>query len=114
MIYRIKVEGKEYNENYTFETPKEGDILDELKAIVEDMKEGNINKLEVEREAQEYEKKVFTPDGTFLGRALKIKTTGNGVEITMLGDFPGMVERIITYPGGSIVYEDENRIYIKY
>ena len=27
MIYRIKVEGKEYNENYTFETPKEGDIL---------------------------------------------------------------------------------------
>ena len=51
MIYRIKVEGKEYNEMYTFETPKEGDILDELKAIVEDMKEGNINKLEVEREA---------------------------------------------------------------
>ena len=40
-----------YNENYTFETPKEGDILDELKAIVEDMKEGNIDKLEVEREA---------------------------------------------------------------
>ena len=35
----------------TFETPKEGDILDELKAIVEDMKEGNIDKLEVEREA---------------------------------------------------------------
>ena len=51
MIYRIKIEGKEYNENYTFETPKEGDILDELKAIVEDMKEGNIDKLEVEREA---------------------------------------------------------------
>ena len=42
MIYRIKVEGKEY---------EEGDILDELKAIVEDMKEGNINKLEVEMEA---------------------------------------------------------------
>lgn len=37
MIYRIKIEGKEYNENYTFETPKEGDILDELRAIVEDM-----------------------------------------------------------------------------
>ena len=59
-------------------------------------------------------KKVFTPDGTFLGRALKIETTGNDVEITIPGDFPGMVERIITYPGGSIVYEDENRIYIKY
>lgn len=51
MIYRIEVEGKEYNDNYTFETPKEEDILDELKAIVEDMKEGNIDKLEVEREA---------------------------------------------------------------
>ena len=44
-------------------------------------------------------KKVFTPDGTFLGRALKIETTGNDVEITIPGDFPGMVERIITYPG---------------
>ena len=113
MIYRIKVEGKEYNENYTFETPKEGDILDQLKAIVEDMKEGNINKLEVEREAQEYEKSIYTR-WNILGRALKIETTGNGVEITMPGDFPGMAERIITYPGGSIVYEDENRIYIKY
>ena len=38
-------------------------------------------------------KKVFTPDGTFLGRALKIETTGNGVEITMPGDFPGMAEQ---------------------
>ena len=28
MIYRIKVEGKECNENYTFGTPKEGDILE--------------------------------------------------------------------------------------
>lgn len=51
MIYRIKIEGKEYNENYTFETPKEGDILDELRAIVEDMEEGNIDKLKIEREA---------------------------------------------------------------
>ena len=57
-------------------------------------------------------KKVFTPDGTFLGRALKIETTGSGVEITMPGDFPGMVERIITYPGGSIVYEDENLLIV--
>ena len=59
-------------------------------------------------------KKVFTPDGTFLGRALKIETTGNGVEITALGDFPGMIEKTVVYLGGSIVYEDENRIYIKY
>ena len=47
----IEVEGKEYNDNYTFETPKEGDILDELRAIVEDMEEGNIDKLKIEREA---------------------------------------------------------------
>lgn len=59
-------------------------------------------------------KKVFTPDGTFLGRSLKIETTGNGVEITMPGDFPGMAEKTVIYVGGSIVYEDENRVYIKY
>ena len=51
MIYRIKVEGKEYNDNYTFETPREGNILGELKAIIEDMKEGNIDKVEIAREA---------------------------------------------------------------
>lgn len=51
MIYRIKVEGKEYNDNYTFETPKEGDILDELKAILEEVKAGSIDKVEIAREA---------------------------------------------------------------
>lgn len=51
MIYRIKVEGKEYNENYTFETPKEGDILDELKAILEEVKVGSVDKVEIAREA---------------------------------------------------------------
>jgi hypothetical protein len=50
MIYRIKVEGKEYNENYTFETPKEGDILDELKDILEEVEAGNIDKVEIARE----------------------------------------------------------------
>lgn len=49
-------------------------------------------------------KKVFTPDGTFLGRALKIETTGNDVEITIPGDFPGMVERIITYPRAALSF----------
>ena len=55
MIYRIEVEGKEYNDNYTFETPKEGDILDELAAISEEMEAGRIDKLKIEREAQSYE-----------------------------------------------------------
>lgn len=50
MIYRIKVEGKEYSDNYTFETPREGDILDELAAILKEMEAGRIDKLEVERE----------------------------------------------------------------
>ena len=59
-------------------------------------------------------KKVFTPDGTFLGRALKIETTELGVEITAPGDFPGMIEKNTIYLGGSIVYEDENRAYINY
>ena len=48
MIYRIKIEGKECNDNYTFETPREGDILDELKDILE---AGNIDKVEIAREA---------------------------------------------------------------
>ena len=59
-------------------------------------------------------KKVFTPDGTFLGRALKVENTELGVEMTSLGDFPGMIEKNTIYLGGSIVYEDENRVYIKY
>jgi hypothetical protein len=59
-------------------------------------------------------KKVFTPDGEYLGRAIKIETTENGVEITAPGDFPGMIEKNTIYIGGSVVYEDENRVYIKY
>lgn len=59
-------------------------------------------------------KKVFTPDGTFLGRALKVETMGDGVEITAPGDFSGMIEKNTIYLGGSVVYEDENRVYIKY
>ena len=51
MIYRIEVEGKEYNDNYTFEPPREGDILDELKAILEEVEAGNIDKVEIAREA---------------------------------------------------------------
>ena len=51
MIYRIKIEGKECNDNYTFETPREGDILDELKDILEEVEAGNIDKVEIAREA---------------------------------------------------------------
>ena len=51
MIYRINVEGKEYSDNYTFETPREGDILDELKDSLEEVEAGNIDKVEIAREA---------------------------------------------------------------
>ena len=51
MIYRIKVEGKEYNENYIFETHKDVNILDELKDILEEVEAGNIDKVEIAREA---------------------------------------------------------------
>ena len=44
-------------------------------------------------------KKVFTPDGEFLGMAVTIKTTENGVEITAPGDFPGIIEKNTIYIG---------------
>lgn len=59
-------------------------------------------------------KKAFTTDGEYLGRVIKIETTENGVEITAPGDLPGMIEKNTIYIGGSVVYEDENRVYIKY
>lgn len=50
MIYRIKIEGKECNDNYTFETPRKG-ISWMSESDCEDMEEGNIDKLKIEREA---------------------------------------------------------------
>nr|DAR47913.1 MAG TPA: protein of unknown function (DUF2171) [Bacteriophage sp.] len=58
--------------------------------------------------------KVFTPDGKYLGRSIKIETTENGAVITAPGDFPGIIEKNTIYIGGSVVYEDENRVYIKF
>jgi hypothetical protein len=43
-------------------------------------------------------KKVFTPDGEYLGRAIKIETTRNGVEITSPCDFPGFDSPACFYP----------------
>ena len=52
MIYKIKITGKKYNENYTFTEPTEGSIKEEISAILEEMKKGNIDSLEVKKEAQ--------------------------------------------------------------
>ena len=50
MKAKIKIEGK-INDTYTFQQPEEGNILDELKRIIEEMKAGRIEKVEIEREA---------------------------------------------------------------
>lgn len=50
-VYRIKIEGKEYNENYTFTEPTEGNAKEEVAAILEEMKKGNIDSLEIKKEA---------------------------------------------------------------
>lgn len=50
-VYRIKITGTEYNEDYTFTEPTEGSIKEEVSAILEEMKKGNIDGLEVKREA---------------------------------------------------------------
>ncbi len=48
-VYRIKIEGKEYNEDYTFTEPAEGNIKEEIAAALEEMKKGNIDSLEVKK-----------------------------------------------------------------
>lgn len=50
-VYRIKIEGKEYNEDYTFTEPTEGNVKEEVAAILEEMEKGNIDSLEVKKEA---------------------------------------------------------------
>jgi hypothetical protein len=50
-VYRIKIEGKEYNEDYTFTEPTEGNAKEEVAAILEEMKKGNIDSLEIKKEA---------------------------------------------------------------
>jgi hypothetical protein len=50
-VYRIKITGKKYNENYTFTEPTEGSIKEEVAEILEEMKKGNIDKFEILKEA---------------------------------------------------------------
>lgn len=50
-VYRIKIAGREYNENYTFTEPTEGNIKEEVGAILEEIKKSNIDSLEVKKEA---------------------------------------------------------------
>lgn len=49
-VYRLKITGTEYNEDYTFTEPTEGSIKEEIAAALEEMKKGNIDSLEVKKE----------------------------------------------------------------
>ena len=49
MIYIIKISGKEYNDNYTYDTQNDGDLFGEIKEIIEEIKNGNIDTLELSR-----------------------------------------------------------------
>ena len=57
-------------------------------------------------------KKVYNRDGKFYGVSHKIAQDGNNLIVTMKGDFPGMAEKNLVFPNGSIIYEDNDRIYI--
>ena len=50
MKVKIKIVGK-INDVYTFQQPEEGDIIDELAGILEEMEAGRIDKVEIEKEA---------------------------------------------------------------
>lgn len=58
-------------------------------------------------------KKVYNRDGKFYGVSHKIAQDGNNLIVTMDGDFPGMKEKNLVFPNGSIIYEDNDRIYIE-
>lgn len=46
--------------------------------------------------------------------AKQIAQDNNNLIITMPGDFPGMAEKNLVFSNGSIIYEDNDRIYIEY
>ena len=60
-------------------------------------------------------KQVFDRSGKFYGIAKQIaKDNNNNLIITMPGDLPGMAEKNLVFSNGSIIYEDNDRIYIEY
>ena len=51
--YSIKITGSKYNDDYFFFVPKDGEIEEEVAAIMEEMKAGSISKFTVE-EVEDY------------------------------------------------------------
>lgn len=50
--YEIKITGSKYNDNYFFFAPKDGEIEEEVAAIMKEMKAGNISRFTVEEVAK--------------------------------------------------------------
>ena len=46
--YQIEITGSKYNDEYFFTVPADGEIEEEVAAIMEEMKAGNISKFTVE------------------------------------------------------------------
>lgn len=46
--YSIKITGSKYNDDYFFFAPKDGEIEEEVAAIMKEMKAGNISRFTVE------------------------------------------------------------------
>ena len=59
-------------------------------------------------------RKVFNRNGKFYGIAKQITMDYSNLIITMLGDFPGMAEKNLVFSNGSIIYKDNDRIYIEH
>lgn len=49
MKYTIKISGKQYNDNYTYDTQNDGDFFGEIKEIIEEIEKGNIDTLELSK-----------------------------------------------------------------
>lgn len=59
-------------------------------------------------------KQVFDRSGKFYGMAKHVTMDNSNLIITMPGDFPGMAEKNLVFSNGSIIYKDNDRIYIEY
>ena len=59
-------------------------------------------------------KKVFNRNGKFYGMSKQITNDNNNLIITMPGDLTGMKEKNLVFSNGSIIYEDNDRVYIEY
>lgn len=53
-VYKIRISGKKYNLDYTFNDPVEGSIAEEISAILEDKEKGNIDTVAISATDKKY------------------------------------------------------------